>query len=222
MNKDYVASISSAASSRQSTVDRPIAVSQQCSPIFLGVLQHSWYIETDKGARNTLQTIDRDSFIPTNCDNDTMQYLWWSWFTDAHLAQFQADGTVAAYKETCGDNVHKHHSVNLAIHCRWNNRDNDNYARNIRRASTNNGATSASIYYPRAEDVSIDFVPDFNGQEPVNRNLLQLMGNPLGVWNMDDWHRIDNSAQTILWMDHSISAWARTTWRPMGQSSHNT
>eukprot|EP00971_Amphidinium_carterae_P023557 464738-Amphidinium_carterae.1 len=27
---------------------------------------------------------------------------------------------------------------------------------------------------------------------------------------MDDWHRIDNSAATILWLDHSISAWSVT------------
>eukprot|EP00971_Amphidinium_carterae_P125790 2491873-Amphidinium_carterae.1 len=27
---------------------------------------------------------------------------------------------------------------------------------------------------------------------------------------MDDWHRIDNSASTILWLDHSISAWSIT------------
>eukprot|EP00971_Amphidinium_carterae_P039720 780168-Amphidinium_carterae.4 len=27
---------------------------------------------------------------------------------------------------------------------------------------------------------------------------------------MDDWHRIDNNASTILWLDHSISAWCVT------------
>eukprot|EP00971_Amphidinium_carterae_P057594 1139093-Amphidinium_carterae.1 len=25
---------------------------------------------------------------------------------------------------------------------------------------------------------------------------------------MDDWHRIDNQTQSMLWLDHSISAWA--------------
>eukprot|EP00971_Amphidinium_carterae_P171607 3402236-Amphidinium_carterae.2 len=25
---------------------------------------------------------------------------------------------------------------------------------------------------------------------------------------MDDWHRIDNQAQSMLWLDHSISVWA--------------
>eukprot|EP00971_Amphidinium_carterae_P011811 232725-Amphidinium_carterae.1 len=27
---------------------------------------------------------------------------------------------------------------------------------------------------------------------------------------MDDWHRIDNQIQSMLWLDHSISAWATT------------
>eukprot|EP00971_Amphidinium_carterae_P142401 2820677-Amphidinium_carterae.3 len=31
------------------------------------------------------------------------------------------------------------------------------------------------------------------------------MGQPLGVWNVEDWQRIDNAA---LWLDHSISAWS--------------
>eukprot|EP00971_Amphidinium_carterae_P067953 1344760-Amphidinium_carterae.1 len=38
--------------------------------------------------------INRDSFIPTTWDIDTMKYLWWSWFTDARLEQFQSNGTV--------------------------------------------------------------------------------------------------------------------------------
>eukprot|EP00971_Amphidinium_carterae_P261830 5193908-Amphidinium_carterae.1 len=48
--------------------------------------------------------IDRDSFVPTTWGNDTVQYHWWSWFTDALLKQFQRKGTVAGYKETRGDN----------------------------------------------------------------------------------------------------------------------
>eukprot|EP00971_Amphidinium_carterae_P121627 2408562-Amphidinium_carterae.1 len=36
------------------------------------------------------------------------------------------------------------------------------------------------------------------------------MGNPIGVWTIDDWHRIDNNASTSLWLDHSISVWSVT------------
>eukprot|EP00971_Amphidinium_carterae_P091864 1818539-Amphidinium_carterae.2 len=80
----------------------------------------------------------------------------------------------------------------------------------IRRNSDHIGATYSSIYHRRAEDVSIEFVPMYNGQEPVNMQLRQFMGSPLGVWTLDDWHRIDNQTQTMLWLDHSISAWATT------------
>eukprot|EP00971_Amphidinium_carterae_P064425 1275932-Amphidinium_carterae.1 len=40
------------------------------------------------------------------------------------------------------------------------------------------------------------------------------MGKPIGVWTMEDWHRIDNNASTILWLDHSIAAWctSETQW----------
>eukprot|EP00971_Amphidinium_carterae_P172696 3423582-Amphidinium_carterae.1 len=51
-----------------------------------------------------------------------------------------------------------------------------------------NAVYSASIYYRRAEDISIEFVPERNGQEA----------------------RIDTSAQSTLWLDHLISAWAIT------------
>eukprot|EP00971_Amphidinium_carterae_P049974 984923-Amphidinium_carterae.4 len=73
-----------------------------------------------------------------------------------------------------------------------------------------NGVQSAKLYYCRAEDVSMEFVPEYNGQKPANINLLQWVGQPMGVWNMDDWHRIDTSAQSTPWMDHSASAWANT------------
>eukprot|EP00971_Amphidinium_carterae_P300181 5964261-Amphidinium_carterae.4 len=73
-----------------------------------------------------------------------------------------------------------------------------------------NGVYSASIYYRRAEDISIEFVPEHNGRETVNLNLMGCMGPPMGVWNIVDWQRIDTSAQSTLWLDHSISAWAIT------------
>eukprot|EP00971_Amphidinium_carterae_P063829 1263571-Amphidinium_carterae.1 len=55
----------------------------------------------------------------------------------------------------------------------------------------------SSIYFRRAEDVSIEFNPIFTGQDPMNLNLQALLGKPTGVWTMDDWHRIDNNASTI-------------------------
>eukprot|EP00971_Amphidinium_carterae_P049973 984923-Amphidinium_carterae.3 len=125
---------------------RDSVVSPQCAPIVKQQLDASdYYPRNDQSSGDKLKTfaantraIDRDSFIPTNCDNDTTQYLWWSWFTDAQLKQFQSNGTVAGYTETRGDNVHKHHRfhngpdhcLNLAIHCRWNSQGNDTYARN--------------------------------------------------------------------------------------------
>eukprot|EP00971_Amphidinium_carterae_P132680 2627713-Amphidinium_carterae.1 len=84
--------------------------------------------------------IQRDSFIPTSAMNDTVEHLWFSWFTASQFEQFKQTGSVPGYKETRGDNVHKHHRihsrpdhcVNLAIHTRWNAAaDNDNYGSTI-------------------------------------------------------------------------------------------
>eukprot|EP00971_Amphidinium_carterae_P318298 6327045-Amphidinium_carterae.1 len=36
------------------------------------------------------------------------------------------------------------------------------------------------------------------------------MGNPIGVWTIEDWLRIDNDANINLWLDHSISTWSVT------------
>eukprot|EP00971_Amphidinium_carterae_P067954 1344760-Amphidinium_carterae.2 len=73
-----------------------------------------------------------------------------------------------------------------------------------------NGVQLASIDYRRAEEVRIKFTPEYNGQEPVSWTFLQWMGQPMGAWNMDDWQRICTSAQSTLWMDYSVSAWANT------------
>eukprot|EP00971_Amphidinium_carterae_P127773 2531197-Amphidinium_carterae.2 len=68
----------------------------------------------------------------------------------------------------------------------------------------------SSIYFRRAEDISIEFNPVYNGQDPISLNFGDLMGPTIGVWNMEDWHRIDPQSSTILWLDHSISAWCTT------------
>eukprot|EP00971_Amphidinium_carterae_P348666 6490619-Amphidinium_carterae.1 len=74
-----------------------------------------------------------------------------------------------------------------------------------------------------AEDISIEFVPNHieananktTGQETAMLNLKGAMGQPIGVWNIDEWQRIDNKAQATIWLDHSISAWSQsdTRWR---------
>eukprot|EP00971_Amphidinium_carterae_P036480 717262-Amphidinium_carterae.1 len=54
-------------------------------------------------------------------------------------------------------------------------------------------------------------------------NVKALMGNPIGVWTIDDWHRIDNNASTSLWLDHAIATWSitETQWH-MNEYSANT
>eukprot|EP00971_Amphidinium_carterae_P084562 1673598-Amphidinium_carterae.1 len=68
--------------------------------------------------------------------NDTFDYLWFTWLSASQCNDFKETGSVPAYKDTRGDNVHKHHRIhdrpdhclNLAIHTRWNAAtDNDNY-----------------------------------------------------------------------------------------------
>eukprot|EP00971_Amphidinium_carterae_P242455 4814292-Amphidinium_carterae.1 len=53
---------------------------------------------------------------------------------------------------------------------------------------------NSAIYFRRAEDVSIEFKPIYDGQRPMDFNLKALMGIPIGVWTIDEWHRIDNNA----------------------------
>eukprot|EP00971_Amphidinium_carterae_P217598 4319479-Amphidinium_carterae.1 len=72
----------------RSTIDRKQVVSPQCRPMVLEALQWSWYIETMGYYKcsmdmltlmadiSSTRPIDKDSFIPTNFDNDTSQYLW--------------------------------------------------------------------------------------------------------------------------------------------------
>eukprot|EP00971_Amphidinium_carterae_P265142 5259249-Amphidinium_carterae.2 len=61
-----------------------------------------------------------------------------------------------------------------------------------------NGVYSASIYYRKAEDISIKFVPEHNGQEAIDFKAVGCMGPPIGVWNIDDWQRIDTSTIDIM------------------------
>eukprot|EP00971_Amphidinium_carterae_P301531 5991067-Amphidinium_carterae.4 len=114
------------------------AVSPECSPLGLEQLQESGHNPfNDQSSTERLKTfttvahampIQRDAYIPTNADNDMTEGLWWTCLTKAQLKRFQADGPMPGFKETRGDNVHKHHRfhirpdhcINLAMHCRWN------------------------------------------------------------------------------------------------------
>eukprot|EP00971_Amphidinium_carterae_P235779 4679317-Amphidinium_carterae.1 len=169
---------------------------------------------------SSTRPIEHDSFIPTNSDNDTTQYLWWSWFTDAQLTQFRANGTVPPWKETRGDNVHKHHRfhnrpdhcVNLAMHCRWNRQANDKNTRkkllhlmvwkqsiaHTRRSSDHAGCAYSSIYYRWAEG------------DPLNMQLRNLMGNDCpaihlacGTWRTGAASTIQRS-QFFGWTAQSV------------------
>eukprot|EP00971_Amphidinium_carterae_P196469 3898920-Amphidinium_carterae.1 len=124
--------------------------SPQCSPMVLTqLIEAEFTLLTDHTHNDHLKVIaklsnsmpiQRDSFIPTSAMGDTTQYLWFSWFTETQFQQFKETGTVPGYKETRGDNVHKHHRihnrpdhcVNLVIHTRWNAQsENSNYGSTI-------------------------------------------------------------------------------------------
>eukprot|EP00971_Amphidinium_carterae_P142872 2830512-Amphidinium_carterae.1 len=137
------------------TIMRNALVSPQCSPTVLNRLHQSGLVLPLKDKRRDSSTtlvretviemtltppIQRDSFNPLAAHNDdSQQYLWFMWLTEAQNSQFYKTGQVPGYKDTRGDNVHKHHRlhntpdhcVNLHIHNRWNAAaDNDNYGSN--------------------------------------------------------------------------------------------
>eukprot|EP00971_Amphidinium_carterae_P348938 6490753-Amphidinium_carterae.2 len=116
-----------------------------------------------------MRSIQRDSFIPGQWENNIEQHLWWTWLTEAQMHQYIEHGTVPGFKELHGDNVQRHHMfhnrvdhcLNLAIHCRWNSCDKTHYQHNkpialmvwrksidhIRRSVTACGMYSSSIYF---------------------------------------------------------------------------
>eukprot|EP00971_Amphidinium_carterae_P198163 3932832-Amphidinium_carterae.1 len=157
--------------------------------------------------------------------NDTFDYLWFTWLSQSQYEDFNETGFVPGYKDTRGDNVHKHHRIHnrpdhclyLAIHTRWNaTTDNDNYGpstplylvvwktsiHNIMTSSHHRGQAHSSIYFRRAEDISIEFNPVYNGKEAQPLNFRELMGPTIGVWTMESWHRIGTQSSTTLWLDH--------------------
>eukprot|EP00971_Amphidinium_carterae_P052715 1037891-Amphidinium_carterae.1 len=58
--------------------------------------------------------IQRDGFNPATAQrHDDQEYLWFMWLSEAQHRQFSRkgdkQGTMPGYKDTRGDNVHKHH-----------------------------------------------------------------------------------------------------------------
>eukprot|EP00971_Amphidinium_carterae_P164723 3265604-Amphidinium_carterae.1 len=53
--------------------------------------------------------------------------------------------------------------------------------------------------------------PNVQCSRSIELAVAQFHGQSTGVWNMDDWDCIDNTAQSVFWMDHSISAWDNTS-----------
>eukprot|EP00971_Amphidinium_carterae_P247119 4907813-Amphidinium_carterae.1 len=114
-----------------STIDRDIRddmeiimwnalVSPQCSPIVRSQLHKRYVILGLKDERRDSSTllmkdqviqmtltppIQRDNFNPLAAYNeDSQQYLWFMWLTEAQHSQFHKTGQVPGYKDTRGDN----------------------------------------------------------------------------------------------------------------------
>eukprot|EP00971_Amphidinium_carterae_P349711 6491169-Amphidinium_carterae.3 len=145
-----------------STIDRDIRDSMeiimwntlatpQCSPVVRDQLHRAGLIlatNEEQAARSTIlmreqliemtltPPVKRDIFNPMTAATDPQPYLWFTWHSAAQYDQYLVTGTVPGYKDTRGDNVHRHHRlhnspdhcVNLLIHTRWNAAaDNTNY-----------------------------------------------------------------------------------------------
>eukprot|EP00971_Amphidinium_carterae_P002192 43484-Amphidinium_carterae.1 len=177
-----------------STIDRDIRdnmeiimwntlVTQQCAPEVRDQLHRAGLILATNEEQTTRSTIlmreqliemslkppvKRDIFNPMAADTDQQRYLWNSLRTRVETMFTEITG-----------------STKVQIITNINNILTNSHAR---------ADAHSSIYFRRAEDVSIvnEFNPVFNGQDPMNLNFQELLGRPIGVWTMDDWHRIDN------------------------------
>eukprot|EP00971_Amphidinium_carterae_P304824 6057407-Amphidinium_carterae.1 len=96
-------------------------VTPQCAPIVLQQLVEAELTSDYNGnSADILKTftkisssapIQRDRFIPTAAMNNTNDYLWLTWLTEAQYNDLKETGTVPGYKDTRGDNVHQHHRL---------------------------------------------------------------------------------------------------------------
>eukprot|EP00971_Amphidinium_carterae_P132719 2628703-Amphidinium_carterae.1 len=41
-------------------------------------------------------------------------------------------------------------------------------------------------------------------------DIYAAFGRPIGVWNIDEWQRIDIEGAATLWLDHSTSTWSQS------------
>eukprot|EP00971_Amphidinium_carterae_P069163 1368958-Amphidinium_carterae.1 len=68
-------------------------------------------------------TIERRNFIPTMAKDDDKFYNWWMVLTRSQFEQYSNHGTIPGYKDSRGDNGHRHqqmhnkpeYAINLAI-----------------------------------------------------------------------------------------------------------
>eukprot|EP00971_Amphidinium_carterae_P351069 6491895-Amphidinium_carterae.1 len=128
--------------------------------------------------------IDRNTFNPLTAETDRQSYLWFTWLN----LEPTPGGT---QQQTMTITGHRFRSGPLYLVV-WKTG-----IHNILTNSHHRGQAQSSIYFRRAEDVSIEFNPVYNGQEAQSLNFRVLMGRPIGVWTMEDWHRIDTKASTI-------------------------
>eukprot|EP00971_Amphidinium_carterae_P339424 6477242-Amphidinium_carterae.3 len=71
--------------------------------------------------------------------------------------------------------------------------------------SLQHGMHNVSIYFRRGEDILIEFVPNIMvatdtpaRQDAALFNVKAMMGQPVGVWNIDEWQRIDNEGAATM------------------------
>eukprot|EP00971_Amphidinium_carterae_P140343 2780285-Amphidinium_carterae.1 len=71
-------------------------------------------LQTNDGPRDNTTTVFRDrliamaltpriqldNFVPTLATDDKINYLWFTWLTDAQYGQYVLDGTVPGHKDT--------------------------------------------------------------------------------------------------------------------------
>eukprot|EP00971_Amphidinium_carterae_P108388 2146150-Amphidinium_carterae.1 len=158
-----------------------------------------------------------DMFDPAKWTDTEQEHLWWTWVTDAQLKQSCSLGTISGYKNVLhGYRAHHHHRFHNNTTEQTNLPDGLATIRctHPTTSSVENGLYSSSICFRRGEKISIEFVPNHLEAQPDNPQeqeaamfeIKNTMGHPIGVWNIDEWQRIDNEGAATIWLDHSISA----------------
>eukprot|EP00971_Amphidinium_carterae_P068725 1360838-Amphidinium_carterae.2 len=103
-------------------------------------------------------SINVETFNPTKWVDNEEEHLCWSWFTDPQLKQFLHNGEVSGYKQSLhGDSVH-HQTTASIWQCIVGGPQRTKAISAANRLA--NGMYSSSIYFRRAEDISIELVPN--------------------------------------------------------------